>query len=762
MRSLVMKEGPQRDFLLTALQVDTGNPFNIEITNNGEVSCPHRIVSEMIQRYVRQETTILPYVRKEQQDILFLVVNSDYGQLLKNSEEIANFLVPTLAQPFPIGRSTFSPDKKPLGFIGHKLFPDGYYCFRCPKGQCEAAYNALYTWSQLDRIRPELLREETRIDAYSLRRQFQESLVLQNWTQAEETLNILRQGHYLSDENCHFLRIQWFNAQARWSDIWESADYPLIAGLDPIPAVVRAAMLTAFYRCQLAPVDGVGTEIEALNSMKINQGRMGTLLRFRAGLKGELFLRVFAYQATLDNDLEKLERLNQETDDVETQKIISNLLAMIIPHGKDTKGSSSNYDLALQSFRERLYDDSYLYILDCPHDVKRVQILLGIATMTEDFEIIKQGTEEFYELEEEIQQEVLNDPQSKGWAKFVFGASKKDDGSDEIITLPNTWDSWFSALVANLPDLDVIFIENKEEFSAIHKRPNWNYEAINNTQENILTLLVDYTMLSNLQRQVLKLSLPSFANFLLTDPAFPNPISQELYEYVISAIQTFANINQNNNELLLRLLSGLFKLDALQSITQWPAMHQWLSFPPSIKMSGYVLETLDLFCDYGVPGSELEDTWSNWVGSLANQFIPEMRTQVQTWKSLGKTIGVQEYILGQIDEVLNIQPSLDPLCSLDNLTVTIFSCREKAAKRAALRITERNPKITVNLCFDDRMNDQVKAYATNSDLAIVVTACTSHALTYGIEPLLKQRPVYPRSSGETGIIEILEEWAIKK
>ena len=100
----------------------------------------------------------------------------------------------------------------------------------------------------------------------------------------------------------------------------------------------------------------------------------------------------------------------------------------------------------------------------------------------------------------------------------------------------------------------------------------------------------------------------------------------------------------------------------------------------------------------------------------------------------------------------------DPIAQLNQQVITIFSCREKAARRAATRIMETNSGIDIRICTDDRLTDQAKAYARNSDIVVVVTACISHALTYGIAPYLKNTPVYPRSSGETGIIEALEEY----
>jgi len=141
---------------------------------------------------------------------------------------------------------------------------------------------------------------------------------------------------------------------------------------------------------------------------------------------------------------------------------------------------------------------------------------------------------------------------------------------------------------------------------------------------------------------------------------------------------------------------------------------------------------LELFSEYGVPGQRLSLIWNNWAGSLINQFPGDKRTQIKSWAGLGKRLGGDQNLIAQLEGLLETPQGEDPISQLSQQVITIFSCREKAAHRAAERIMERNPCIDVRVCTDDRLTDQAKAHARNSGVVIVATACISHALTYGI------------------------------
>jgi hypothetical protein len=744
----------QKNFLTAVFQIDSNNPFDMSFDGQ-RLDCKDMLLYKMTERLLRGETAVLPFLMKKEKVMMLLVLNPNERQLQLHAAELEKFLIPVWAEPFSHGVKPFFSDRKPLGLLGAKLFPAGYVCFSSPVRLRDEVFQVLNTWLQLDHQRPRELSEETEMDAYSLRRQFHEAISIKNYEEAGMALKMLRQGNLLSDENNSFLEIQFLSTQGKWQAIWESNNYDAIANLDPLPAMVREALLKSFYQCVIMPAEKTGATDAALRALSDYQNSLGTLLRYRSGLEGDLFMRLFAYQAVLTENYEALERLVAECREDETLNLLASLMKQV-PKKVGEKGQETPFELAKRYFADRLYDETFICLLDAPASLLRTQLLLGVATMTEDKEVLKTAREAFRLLPEEEQQAVWHEPQAKGWAKYVLGQSWRDEVGQDII-LPNTWDEWFQVL---LDDRDYLNETHKLDltFSLDSKRGYWDSSSIALTTDVLMELLVN-DHLSSAQTKGLRIMLPSFAGFMLRDDNFPDTEAEELYEYTVAAIQLFCSRNQTNTALQLNLLAGLFQIDFDHCQSQWAGMHKWLNSVPSLKLAGEVLEALELFCDYGLTADQLLVIYNNWVATLTRQFGNEMRTQVDTWRRLGMSLGADFSLIERLDALLAQSPPRDPLTRLSKTSVAVFSCREKAATRAASRIMERNSDIKVTVCSADRMNDHVKACASNCDLAIIVTACTSHALTYGITPYLQKNPVFPRSSGETGIIEAFEEWA---
>lgn len=745
----------QARFLATVFDIDGNNPYDLRFDGDTP-QCENNLLSEMVARFLRGETAVLPYSGMEDR-ILLLVLNPDERQLQMHAAELEKFLVPIWAEPFTYGVKLFSPDKGHLGLLGSQLFPLGYVCFSSPAKLQDEVFKALEKWVQIDLYRPEELIEEAEIDVYSLRRQFHEAITVKNWDNASNILGLLRQGRWLSDENNSFLKIQLLGAQGRWQAIWEDESFETIAYLEPLPALVRATMLKAFYHSIVLVAEKDGGSDAALQAISEHLNRLGTLLRFRAGLEGDLFIRLFAYQAVLTGNHEALKRLLSECSEEDTSTLLSDLLNRV-PVPVVDNIQETHLNLAKMYFADGMYDETYICLLETSPSLPRTQLLLGAAAMSEDKEFSKEAKEAFKQLSEEDKQEVWRQPQSKIWANYVLGENWKDKDGQEVI-LPNTWDDWFQAVLEDKP-----YLEKTRElnFSLESKRGHWDKRTVTLTTEALISLLVKEN-LSAAQAKSLKIMLPDFAAYLLGDVEFPETELEEIYEYTVEAIQAFCARNQTNTALQIKLLEGLLKMDFRHCQDRWPGIEKWFTLPPSIKLAGEVLDTLELFHDYGMTADKLLVVYNNWIATLIMQLDSDMRIQLGTWYSLGKSLGANPALIEKLDELMAKQSSTtDPLSNLSKMKAVIFSCREKAAMRAANRLMERNPLLKVTVCNADRMNDKVKALVAKNDLAIVVTACISHALTVGITPYLNRDPVYPRSSGESGIIEAFEQWAAFK
>lgn len=104
------------------------------------------------------------------------------------------------------------------------------------------------------------------------------------------------------------------------------------------------------------------------------------------------------------------------------------------------------------------------------------------------------------------------------------------------------------------------------------------------------------------------------------------------------------------------------------------------------------------------------------------------------------------------------QDADDPIEHLPaDFVIGIFSLRESSAQRVKAVLEARNQALDIRICTETVLNDQAKSLAQKADLVVVVWTCVSHALTYGIEPFLKHKPVFPQSSGSTSMIHAIEE-----
>lgn len=752
MNRIVIENADLQKLIMEALQLNSGNPYGLQL-QSGEILCSHPVLTTMLRRCQVGKIFVLPVRR--QSDILWLVLSGNKRELLKHTDEMKSFLVPTLAEPLLAGRNKFDPNKPGIGALGAQLFPHGYYCLRSPLSLGEQVFEALAIWAKLDDLRPEMQIQEATVNAYVLRRQFQQALALHHWDKAENTLTVIRHGHYLSDENCLFLKIQLLSSQGKLQALWNSSEYPLVAGLDPLPLAVRSALLTAFYNCVVVELEEQGEVTKILEAFRQYSGKLGTLLRYRSGLQGDLFVRLFAYQSAVENQETRLRKLAKAATEQYTQDIIEILLTMV-DASTSYLAHVNHMEKALKYFQEKSYDEAFLVALDCPLSVKRTQLLLYIATMTEDVSICKAAKEAFEHLSQGQQDEILSDPGSKASAKFVVGFNKPEP-EQKAVQVPTNWADWFKEILRR-ENIDLLFSE-LDSFTAENKMALWKSSTLQETETVLWQILLEENLSAD-QKNLLRASLPDFARAIVQDPSFPKQGTGDLYEQLLLAMLTFCNKNNNNAGFLARLLEGLFQIDVDHVKKQWNSIAQWLDFTPSLKMEGDVLELLELFLEYGLPGDKLWDTWNNWVGSLCQQFSIDNRLHVQGWTHLGESTGGNPHLMAQLQKILLEPVVVDPLQNLQESTISIFSLREKAAQRAAKMIMERNGKLKIKVCTDDRLSEQSKALASNSDIVVVVTACMSHALTYGIGPFLKRDPLYPRGSGETGIVKALEEHAI--
>ncbi|WP_438447068.1 hypothetical protein [Gorillibacterium sp. sgz5001074] len=324
--------------------------------------------------------------------------------------------------------------------------------------------------------------------------------------------------------------------------------------------------------------------------------------------------------------------------------------------------------------------------------------------------------------------------------------------------IPKEWVTWYQILFE--AEEDYQFLADWVGRVGVNYE-NWSPSAKRQINEWFIHWIVVETEAA--KRSVIARSLSPFVDYVTRDPNFPENDETEFYETLADMLRLFAGKNQLTIQNLLRLIDGLLLKKPEATDTQWRNMRDWMTFQPIPNLLASVYDCLELFCDYGVPGMELEPMWNEWTGRLHDKLDEQIEWLLPYLIDLGETIAGNYLTLQKLKDLQQCENDADdPLMGLPQMTITIFSCREKAARRAADQITRRNAKLKTRVCTLDRPNEQTTAYARQSDLSIVVTSCISHALTYGIRDQLREEPIYPRSSGEAGIIERFEVYAREK
>ena len=118
-------------------------------------------------------------------------------------------------------------------------------------------------------------------------------------------------------------------------------------------------------------------------------------------------------------------------------------------------------------------------------------------------------------------------------------------------------------------------------------------------------------------------------------------------------------------------------------------------------------------------------------------------------------VGLQRRLSSEIERGVE-----DPLLRLpDGFRIGIFTLHESSAERASALLRQRHAGLDIRVCAESDMSRSVEALARNSDAAVIVTTCLSHAIFYGIQPLLQHPPVYPAARGSASIMRAVEDFA---
>ena len=721
----------------------------------------NEILNRLINRLKDNKTTVLPYVIKNK--IYWLILNRDKIKLIKHKKEITDIIVDDYGEINNFNLQKFDKNKE-IGQKGAELFPEGYAFFTSPNKNSltNKVLRSINMWMELDDKRPEIKKEYSRSNVYTLRSHFHQAIALKNWGKAESYYKELKEKRFVADYNIYFLKIKLLSSQDKWREIWKDDIYSQLTRFKPLPKKVRQSLLTAFYNVEIKPLEEKDADLdEILIKFKNYSGKLGSIINYRTGLSGEVIYRLFTYKYYFDNDLNKLKEIKNISENKNTIKLVEKLSGRISsPKKRETLNDNMKiFNKAQELIEKEKYDDAIIYALDMESSVHKTKILMSTGIMTEDKEIIELAKEEYLNLDEEKQKKLLSKPYTKSNVKIILGYNLLEGSSEEVEPFIDNWLDWFKAVDNN--NSNELLTDSLESILTKDDYDNWDFEQIENLEYIILDL-ISKENLDGRKKSILNRGISDFVAYLLKDPKYPNDYADDLYLNILWALNKYCNKNKNNTRMLYKITEGILALNLGKRDDTWDFISDWFDMQPILTLQENLLDTLELFHDYGYDNISLSNLWITWIGSLINSFSRLKEVELELWYQLGKDIETSTDLLNKLQEIIsekNKNKDINIFNQLDGEVITIYTFREKSANRVKEKIESINSSVNIRICTDSKLTSRAEDYARNSDINIITTDCISHSLTYGISPYLKEDSiVYPRSSGQSAILDSIEEF----
>ncbi|AYB46268.1 hypothetical protein [Paenibacillus lautus] len=703
----------------------------------------------MLRRVAEGVTAILPI--RDGRDIRWIVLQSDRRLLDEHILELEAYLQ-GYCEPFFRDIRYFKSNGAIFSEACKTLYTDGYYSFSSGEGMEEPIAAMLHLWIELDSRRPVIREVEVEVSSFTLRSKFHAFIATSQWQEAKDVLEIIRQGRYVNDENYQFLKIQWLSSQNKWGDLYHSADFVSVSQLEHVPTKIKEYLLLAYYDRELAELDTVHDFEQGVKQYEKTRYRIISVLNKTVFQDHIPHLRLMAYEASHREDWALLESLQSKSNDDTSSQLIARFL----------EKRKFEEDVPIEErigtyITERRYSEAFEWLYNLETSPLVMKYAAKIACMTESDEAFIHANARWDVLTDKEQESLLQDPNCKSDLKLVLAWSRDkqiqpDTESPSIIT----WNFWFDKFLQPATkgeDLDKWLRMMESEQTGIA----WNDTALEQLSDFMMSAAVEN--ISGKQRSILESAFPILCSEIVTRKGFPDNRAEHVYTYLMELMAEHAKRNQTNSSFWLQLTEGLLTLDVSKVDVQWTKTFAWFDKIDASKiMLPTLLSALELFLDFGGPIDEISGLWMKWTGALGNSIVTLERDIVSGWIDLGRQMNVSTDWFQNIGLDSDEDINSDKWHKIEKCQVAIFTLREAAARRAVERLKPRNPLIKYMVVTVESLTAEAKAHAKHADIVVIVTACLSHALFYGIQPFVKDKTAYPRSSGSTGIVQAIEDY----
>lgn len=681
----------------------------------------------------------------------WLIAGSDHHETERAWFSLRRFLFPSYVV-FPAGckfarYQPFSTSDSAVRSAAQSLY-SGFIAVQSAPQHRSILFGKLAQWSRLTVRKPSLRLE--RFPTYGeLLGRFHEALALRDFVRAEQAVTELQQRHLITADNSLFLKIQMWARQEAWQQIFEQDAYARLSVL-PLPREIRRALITAFHHQVLLPFELHGAYAEALGRFKIERSKLGTMLTGHEPMTDSPIVRLFAYQAVAVQDGEAFDQLSGIANLDSAARTCLDGLRHLLP-ARTLNSVLPLSERLRTALNERNYDTAMQFANEMPSRPDRVRELLKIAMRYPDGGTIALAAYDELSSTERGELE-LSEPLLDAYLERVLQISAK--GMEF-----KTWTAWFERLLVAPRDpqvaqsLDPLIEQGGELARAAVQRLSQLIQEILNRHEELLT-----------DRSAVR-AIDAVIDAMLKQDHFPvqdyeyNSLYSLLYECLLWREQK----GKEQTEKLLRLAWAILDNEPSRLDTIATELKEWFGRPiPALE--NQLLDAFDLLLAYGARREHLMELYREWLAYLLDRplAMPWERARQEIWLSIGEWLQPGQDLLKPLEQRLSarVQVDPDPLLRLPNeFRLSIFTLDAPAAERASTVLRKRNPTLDVRICVEKDMNRTVESLARRADAAVVVTTCLTHAISYGIGPLLADKPIYPDSRGSVSIVRAIEEFA---
>jgi hypothetical protein len=721
-------------------------------------------LAALLRRIAAADSAVLPVRRGDHDE--WLVVGVTRRDLDAALAGVSRFIVPTYAEyedAYP-SLKTFDPDSNAQSRLAAAVYPAGYYVLRSPALYLNFIMERLSRWADLEAMRPTM--QAAHSPSYrDLYDEFSAALSGAAWDTAEELLAELRRRGLTTAENLAFLEVQLLAQQRRWPDLFRREDYRDLAKLRS-PRAVRGALLAAFHQSELLPLEQAGRWSDALDMFRRRRGLLGRLIEGPADLAYGPALRTFAYREAVAGDHAALGRLAQLAQDEETRLTVETIAGLVPPPVTPVASNVLEAPpLTVQhALRLALDDDDFdgaMVIAEgLGEHAERARAMVEVAFRSGEAVHAEAALLQLWALPQAEQNNLL---QSRYLARMA-SALEEALTPDVPVEQPPTqhpiadWLCWLDAAVT---DVDDRRLPRSLAFIATANDRYWSAERVGELAERLVKLAGEGAALS---RPHLRDAIKRLRDQFLQDSEFPREDAAyaDVYEALYTTTLEQWEVNEVTTFALTRLAEARLRRTPYARDSVTSHLLGWLA-EPMVALEAAAQEVMEVLAAYGVQGPSLGPWYRSWAEALLAAPRQFDQLTLESWLLLGEWAQPGADLLDALRARLAAIGARedDPVAALPaGYKIGIYTLSPDRVGRVAELLRRRNSNLEVIICDDKLLTERARNLAQSADIAVVVTGCVKHALTYGIGPYLRD-PVYPASAGSTSILRAIEARLLK-